>query len=70
MADGVGGWALQGVDPGFFSRKLTAKAVAELALNPNANARDLNIAGCEKASAEFTGSATVVSIMIEDQQFI
>ena len=70
MADGVGGWALQGVDPGFFSRKLTSSAVEELTLNPNANARDLNIAGCEKASAAFTGSATVVSVMIENQEFI
>ena len=66
VADGVGGWALQGVDPGFFSRKLTANCVKHLTDNPTANARDLNIAGCKAADAAFTGSATIVSVMIED----
>ena len=66
VADGVGGWSLQGIDPGFFSRKLTAGCVKHLEDNPQANARDLNIAGCKGADAEFTGSATIVSVMIQD----
>ena len=27
VADGVGGWILQGIDPGYFSRELTKSAV-------------------------------------------
>lgn len=34
VADGVGGWAAQGVDPGLFSRALTSTALAEYERHP------------------------------------
>ena len=34
VADGVGGWSLQGIDPGFYSRKLTSSSVKDHLDNP------------------------------------
>ena len=41
VADGVGGWSLSGVDPGFFSRKLTSSAIEHHLKNPTAGPLDV-----------------------------
>lgn len=65
VSDGVGGWAQQGVNPAFFSSKLTRSAIDKHLEDPNATAKEILAAGCEIATKEFQGSATVVSMKID-----
>ena len=72
VADGVGGWGEMGVDPGFFSRRLTEVGVKSF-FDPESrsiNAQTSLKVGCKTAESEFMGSAAVVSVLIEDADHI
>ena len=49
LADGVGGWASKGINPGFFSMELTAAAVGLAGLNPESTAHELVFQACNHA---------------------
>lgn len=53
VADGVGGWAMQGIDPGFFSRKLTTDAVQSQLDEPYKSPLYAMDKGCNSAGAAF-----------------
>lgn len=64
VADGVGGWALRGINPGLFSGALTNHAVKFHKVHPEAHAADIAAVGCNSATEEFQGSATVCAVKL------
>lgn len=64
VADGVGGWADVGVNPGLFSAALTKQVIKEHEENPDLSPVELVHDACEKASGEHLGSATLVVLTV------
>jgi protein phosphatase PTC7 len=70
VADGVGGWADSGVNPGLFSKLLT-RTIKELHLkNPQKNTRKLAIEAHRVAATKFAGSSTLVVVKIDSEDTI
>ena len=53
VADGVGGWANRGVNPGLFSGELTAAIIGMSEEHPEQTAKELTFAGCYHAASQF-----------------
>ena len=70
VADGVGGWSLSGVDPGFFSRKLVSSGIEHHLKSPTSGPLEVLTVGCDTSSASFQGSATVVGAKIASSEMI
>ena len=51
VADGVGGWATRGINPGFFSMELTASVVGMAEINPESTAHELVFQACNHAAS-------------------
>ena len=67
VADGVGGWALKGINPGFYSLELTGAIVGLAEEFPESTAHELVFQACNHAATKFQGSATVVVLkLLED----
>ena len=66
VSDGVGGWALQGVNPGLFSRKLVMETLARHFDNWAASPKQAITHGLEIAAREYAGSATVLAMKIRN----
>lgn len=65
VADGVGGWVNQGVNPGLFSKQLT-RGIRDLHLeNPDLSTRELTVQSHSVAANKFQGSATSVTVKID-----
>ena len=64
VADGVGGWALKGINPGLFSGELTRSVVAFSQSDPYMNPHQLAFRGCRHAGSEFQGTATLVILKL------
>ena len=70
VADGVGGWANKGINPGLFSAKLTRSLIDRSIEDPSLDARQLLIEGCNIAGKEFQGSATIVTLKLAEDMTI
>ena len=70
VADGVGSWALRGINPGLFSAKLTNTLVELSSEDPDKEPKQLISEACSAASSEFQGSATVVALELFDDMII
>ena len=66
VADGVGGWADLGINPGFFSSYLTRHAIDFHRVDPSLEPVEILTAACEAAELEFEGSATIVALTLTD----
>ena len=64
VADGVGGWILRGVDPGFFSRELTRSILDFHGQDSSWTPNRLIFEGCKNAVQQYEGSATVVTLKL------
>ena len=64
VADGVGGWAEQGINPGLFSTELTASVIGISGEEPEQSAYELAYTACQHAATLFEGSATLVIIRL------
>ena len=65
VADGVGGWANKGVNPGLFSADLTKRIVETHLKEPEWDPLRLMFEGCRDAAKEHLGSATVVTLKLK-----
>lgn len=76
VADGVGGWNRKGVDPGIFSRELSARVWAEYAKMRKTGAKtyEVNIRQLlidQVAKTKVMGTSTfVMALMYEDEPFL
>ena len=70
IADGVGGWAESGVNPGLFSKMLTREIRDIHLLNPSFSTRELTVIAHQKAAKTFEGSATSVTLKVESETLI
>ena len=70
VADGVGGWANSGVNPGLFSKMFTREIRDRHIENPKLSTRELTIGAHKAAASAFQGSATSVTLKIEDANVI
>ena len=76
MADGVGGWNRKGVDPGIFSRELSARVWAEYARLRASGQKtyEINIKQLlidQVALTKAMGTSTfVTALMYEDEPFL
>ena len=67
VADGVGGWALKGINPGLFSETLVQTVVEFHERDGHKKTVDLLSESCRHAGAQFQGTATVAAVrLIED----
>ena len=64
VADGVGGWALHGVNPGLFSASLTSHAVDLHEAYPMMEPIDIVTMACDMAEKDYEGSATIVALTL------
>ena len=64
VADGVGGWANKGVNPGLFSTELTNAIIGLSEEHPDQSAHQLLFMGCNHAAQLYQGTATVVAIRL------
>jgi len=53
VADGVGGWAEMGIDPGIFSKELTRSALEIHEKDYTLDAIEILARGCDYASSQF-----------------
>ena len=67
VADGVGGWSLQGVDSGVFSREVTKTILHGWEADKTLTAKELLLYGCNVATALHQGSSTVVVLKLIEQ---
>jgi len=70
VADGVGGWSLQGIDPAIFSSKLTSSIVEDHTKNPNSDPKSHVRAGCAAAIDHSQGSATAVAVKVKNEFYL
>ena len=67
VADGVGGWALRGVNPGLYSMELTRSLVEFAELDPTTSIHELIFNACNHAASQYQGTATAVALkLLED----
>lgn len=64
VADGVGGWANQGIDPGIFSKSLVKNVIQKNQENPSGNIRFIVNKASEEAQRVGPGTSTFVGIRI------
>ena len=60
VADGVGGWAKHGIDPGFFSRKLVSLVSEKHRENPLCDKKQAIYEACDEAEKLHQGSSTAL----------
>ena len=71
VADGVGGWINQGINPGLFSAELTKTAVSEYEKTRGKNTPVSYIDyACKTASNKFTGTATITTLTLKSDHEI
>ena len=70
IADGVGGWANSGVNPGLFSKMFTREIRDMHLINPSFTTRELTVIAHQKAAKTFEGSATSVTLKVESDTMI
>jgi hypothetical protein len=71
VGDGVGSWALKGIDPGIFSSKMTETIVSDYLENPENDAKSHIRKGCaEAAVGSEGGSATVVAAKLHNDRYL
>ena len=70
VADGVGGWATQGVNPGLFSAELTASMLRHHQESHEMTPYELGQKACLEAGSKFDGSATLVALGLADHETV
>lgn len=69
VADGVGGWASKGINPGLFSTKLTHSLIERSESDPALEPRELIKQACDIAASQFQGTATIVALkQVDDHE--
>jgi protein phosphatase PTC7 len=66
VADGVGGWAEYGIDPGLFSKQLVKDIEAEYNKNPTGSMKQMLMEAVK--NNKNVGSSTAVFVAIESQK--
>lgn len=67
VADGVGGWALHGIDAGEYARELMANAVAAIKEEPKGSIDPARVLEKAHARTKKVGSSTACIIALTDQ---
>jgi protein phosphatase PTC7 len=70
VADGVGGWEAFGINPGLFSKQLTRGIKYHHTENPELTTRQLTVMSHRRAAQYLQGSATSVTVKIENESTI
>ena len=70
VADGVGGWALRGINPGLYSATLTSSVLGMHEEDPSKSPYDLIVNGCEYSATQYEGSATVTALKLVENMKI
>ena len=65
VADGVGGWAEHGINPGLFSKALTRGIRDGHLRDDSVSTRDLIVAANQQATSQYEGTATIVALKLD-----